>query len=220
MTASEERTPDERRVDVAMLLSLWARSSTRPREDAGDKLRQMKLAFLASHALAAQRIRALTLEFYRWTWGPMSNQVYDAWTSLEQSGLMDSEEHFVLTRRGADLAESFYAEVLMDERNVAVRQHVDAVANDWRGRPQTGPLLDHVYAMSIIPIAQKEPRTIRDIPRGVELLVPVPLDDARTTLSVPRGWLETLALVFVPGAARVIQMAVDDYRAGRVDVVA
>lgn len=97
---TDERTADERRTDAAVLLALWGKSALRPREDAGDKLRQMKLAYLAAHALEADQVRALNLSFYRWTWGPMSNQVYAAWDTLIDSGLMDSEEHLVLTRRG------------------------------------------------------------------------------------------------------------------------
>ena len=61
------RTPDDRRTDAALLLGFWARCAQRPREDAGDKLRQMKLAFLATHGLNNESVRALNLAFYRWT---------------------------------------------------------------------------------------------------------------------------------------------------------
>ena len=79
---SSYRSPDDRRVDTAVLLALWGRCAQHPREDAGDKLRQMKLAFLASLALNEANFRALTLTFFHWTW-----------TNVERSvrGLVDTQ---------------------------------------------------------------------------------------------------------------------------------
>jgi hypothetical protein len=215
---STARTPDERRTDAALLLALWARCSQRPREDAGDKLRQMKLAFLAANGLATDGIRGLNLSFYRWTWGPMSNEVYDAWEALERVGLLESEEHFVFSRAGESLARDFYDDVLRDERNAPIRAVVDRIAGEWIEKPSTGPLLDAVYAMELTPIASDQRLPVREIRKGEELLVPVDPEVARSTLYVDRGWLETLALVLIPGAAVPIHAAVADFRAGRVHV--
>jgi len=212
------RTPDERRTDAVLLLALWTHCAQRPREDSGDKLRQMKLAFLAAHGLEKQRVRALNLDFYRWTWGPMSNEVYDAWEALERAGLLESEEHFVVSRRGDALAQEFYDDVLRDERNALVRAVFDGLAEEWRNKPNTGPLLDAVYAMEITPIGSDRRLAVRDIRKGAALLQPVDPQQARSTLYVDRGWLETLALILVPGAIGPINAAVADFRAGRVHV--
>ena len=89
---SDHRTPDEQRTDAALRAALWARFAQHPREDAGDKLRQMKLAFLAAHGLEKEGVRALNLSYYRWTWGPMSNEVYLAWEMLERAGLLEIQD--------------------------------------------------------------------------------------------------------------------------------
>ena len=146
----------------------------------------------------------------------MSNEVYDVWETLERVGLLENEEHFVFPREGESLAHAFYEDVLRDERNAIVRAVVDRVASEWLERPATGPLLDAVYAMELTPIGREQRLTVRDIPKGEELLVPVEPEAARSTLYVDRGWLETLALTLVLGVSAPIHAAVADFRAGRV----
>lgn len=52
------RTQPQRWADAAILLALWTKAAKKPLEDAGDRLRLMKLAFLAAHDLHEQRFRA------------------------------------------------------------------------------------------------------------------------------------------------------------------
>jgi len=215
---STVRTPDERRTDAALLLALWARCAQRPREDAGDKLRQMKLAFLAAHGLETERVRALNLSFYRWTWGPMSNEVYAAWEVLERSRLMESEEHFVLSREGESMAHEFYEDVVRDERNALVRAVLDRVAGEWLEKPNTGPLLEAVYAMELRPVGSDQRLAVRDIRKGEEVLAPVDPGRAQSTLYVDRGWLETLAIELKPGALATLRRAQSDFLEGRFEV--
>ena len=215
---SSSRAPNERRIDAALLLSLWAAASPRPREDAGDKLRQMKLAFLAAHECASRDMAALHLSFFRWTWGPMSNEVYATWEDLLEAGLMESEEHFVLTRAGESLAEAFSAEVLRDERNISVRDVLEPIARKWAAHPTTAPLLDYVYRLEVTAIGEDASRPIRDIPKGQELVKPVGPTKARSRLYVDGGWLETLALTLTPLAAAPLRGAIGDFRSGRIHV--
>jgi hypothetical protein len=212
------RLPAERIVDTAVLLSLWAACARKPEEDAGDRLRQMKLAFLAAHKLHQQRLRGLGLAFYRWTWGPMSNEVYEVWDLARASGLVVEEEHFTVTSRGESLARDFYEEVLRVEENVRFRETIDEIASDWRDQPETRPLLRHVYDLAVVPEGEQLPRPIRDIPRGRDLFEPVDPGDALGGLHVPDAWLETLVLTMRPGADSDIILAEDDVRAGRVQL--
>lgn len=210
------RNADERRCDAALLLTLWARSVEAPREDAGDRLWQMKLAFLAALGLSRDEVRALNLSFYRWTWGPLSNQVYAAWDDLEGAGLMCPEERFVVTRRGLELAEAFYAEVVCDERNVIVRETLDRVADEWRGEPRTSDILRHVYATGIAPLEGDAPVPVRAISRGTELLEPVSAHRAKGGLTIEAGWRETLALALNAAARSTLDAAIADFRDGRI----
>lgn len=170
-----------------------------PREDAGDRVRQMKLAFLAAHALERRDFRALDLSFYGWTWGPMSNEVCDAWRLLEQAALMESEEHLIVTRTGEALAGEFYEDVLRDERNLPVREVFDGVAAEWGGRALED-LLERV-------------QTMHAAAAGEMALAP-PAGEANA-LFIDDGWLETLALVLHPSMVAPIQAGVADFRSGR-----
>ena len=212
------RSPDDRRVDTAVLLALWARCAQHPREDAGDKLRQMKLAFLASLALNEANFRGLTLTFFRWTWGPMSNEVYEAWSILKRAGMIESDEHVVLTRAGEAFARSFYDEVVRDESNTPLRVVFDSLESAWRNRPETAPLLNAVYSVCLAPEGQAEALPIRDMSNGIELIVPVDPRGAAATISVDGGWLETLALEFNPRFAADIEAGMNDFVEGRVAV--
>ena len=208
------RTADERRVDAIMLLTLWARTAESPCEDAGDRIWQMKLAFLAALELARARTRGLHLSFYRWTWGPDSNEVYEAWDDLARANLLAPEERFVVTKEGLGLAEAFYDDVLRDERNVVVRQAFDSVTQEWSGEPRAERIMEHVSGLEVNGLA----RPIRDVPSGKRLLEPIPASEASDALAVDAGWLETIALMMNPEALAGLNAAIADYRAGRVHV--
>lgn len=213
MTA--QRTFDERLTDAALLLTLWTRAAKDPTSDAGDRLRQMKLAFLAAHRLQEERVRALNLSFYRWTWGPMSNEVYDAWNDLERGGFLEDEERFVITDDGAELADSFYNEVVRDEHNVPVRRAFDAIAAEWKPKQSTSAILNHVYAMEMA-VGDSEARVpMKRIVEGTNLLAPIPAKQAVSRLYVSNAWIETLALEFNPAARARLAAATADFRAGR-----
>ena len=188
-------------VDAALLLTLWTRSARRPREDAGDRLRLMKLAFLAAYDLNEQRFRALDLTFYRWTWGPRSDEVCDVWETLVASGLMDEEERFLVTGDGEELADTFQREVLCDEPNERVRRTIDRIAQTWAGRMATKPILDHVNRLRVPPGAAGDGLyssdrrvTVKATPRGRPLIEPLTELDASGSLTVSNAWIETLGM--------------------------
>ena len=214
------RTADERRTDAALLLALWARAAEAPAEDAGDKLWQMKLAFLVALDLVGAPVQGLNLSFYRWTWGPLSNEVYEAWDDLTANGLVQADEHFVFTRTGLDLAQAFYEEVVCDEPNLLVRDAVDRVVRAWHGQPATAKILKHVYDLQIAPGGDEglSHLSIRDIGKGTELIEPVPRSEAVGWLTIEPGWLETLALTFNVEARASLEGAITSFRSGRLIV--
>lgn len=214
------RTADQRRTDAALLLTLWAKAAETPVVDAGDKLWQMKLAFLVALDLVDARVQGLNLSFYRWTWGPLSNEVYEAWDDLTASKLVQADEHFVFTRTGLDLAQAFYQEVVCGEPNLLVREAVDRVAGAWHGQPVTARILKHVYDLEIAPCGDESlsPLPIRNIERGVELIEPVPRSEAAGWLTIEPGWLETLALTFNAEARTSLEGAIASFRSGHVIV--
>ena len=210
-----ERTRARSWVEAAILLSLWTRCARRPQEDAGDRLRLMKLAFLATHDLQEQRFQALDFTFYRWTWGPLSNEVSDAWEALTASGLMEEGERFLVTDDGLELAGLFEQEVLGDEPNHPVRRTIDRVAEAWAGRMATKPMLDHVHGMAVRPVGGEGKASVRAAALGTRLTAPLDGLDASGSFSVSNAWIETLAQYFSPSNDAALLRAERDFGEGR-----
>jgi hypothetical protein len=209
---------ESRLTDAALLLALWRGSAEAPREDLGDRLRLMKLAFVAQHTFVERRIRALDLSFYRWSWGPLSNGVYAVWKLLQDAGYLAEDEHFILTRAGEGLADAFHEEVLRAEANRPVWEVVSGTAEQWRG-VRTAELLDYVYDSQLTPAGGTKHQRVRDISKGVELLQPLSPEQAKIELQIDPAWVETLGLLFQPGSRQEIARAEQDFRLGRFQVL-
>ena len=202
-------------IDTALLLTLWHRASTEE-AGAGGRLRMMKLAYLFLRALAERRVSALGVRFYRWRYGPMSNQVYDAWERLCRCGLMEEEEVWSVTDAGAQVAAGFYAEVLSEEVNVDVKRALDHTVQKWRSAWSAQPMMEHIYELCAR-IDDSGP-TIRDMREGEEFDDPLSRLEADAAITVNNAWIETLALEFNPHSRAMLRAAVEDFRAGRFTV--
>ncbi len=202
-------------IDTALLLVLWDRASNEE-TGAGSRLRLMKLAFLFSRELAERRAHALGVQFYRWKYGPMSNQVYDAWERLGRAGLMEEEENWEVTDSGTHLSESFYDEVLCDERNAPVKDVLEEITAQWRSAWSAQPLMTHIYDLPVS--VDRGVLKICDMEQGDEFELPVDMAEANVRIDVDNAWIETLAISFSPSARMAIAAAEADFLAGRYHV--
>jgi hypothetical protein len=212
----EERTTDEELTDEVLILALYHLAQVEAKApEVGDRLKAMKLVFLANHSMLQRRAKGLNCTFYRWNYGPLSNDVYVAWTRLIQAGLLQEEERISVTPRGSDLASAFIDEVLADEGNRMFLQFLQSTAQDW-ARKSSRSILNAVYAMEVAPVGGRTPVKVRDLPLSARVTKILEQSEARSALNVPDGWLETLGLMLNPPAMESIIRAADDARAGRV----
>jgi hypothetical protein len=212
----EERTTDEKLTDEALILALYHLVQDRTGEAAvGDRLKAMKLVFLANHAMFSERMKGLNCTFYRWDYGPMSNDVYAAWDHLKRAGLLDEEECIRVTARGAELASGFIREVLESEENRPFLRFLEDTARYW-GKKSRSAILTSVYNMEITPLGEFIASRIEDMPRTAHLTEALDAGDAKAVINIEQGWLETLGLMLNPPAMESIVRAADDARAGRV----
>lgn len=190
----EDRLKEEAISDAALLLALYARVQERsPTGTAGDRLKLMKLSYLAANRLFEERAKGLNCTFYRWTFGPLSNHVYRTWEMLCRAGLLEEDEEFTVTPEGIDLARAFVDDVLASEPNVHFLRMIEAVADEW-GNKLRGEILDSVYEMDVVPIDSAGPMKVRDVPLTGHLIEALDPHEAKSVLDVPESWLETLAL--------------------------
>ncbi len=215
---------DQSLVDAALMLVLWHRAAPQgggdfhDENDVGDRLRLMKLAFLAAHRFNEQQIAGLGLTFYRWTWGPLSNQVYAVWELLERAGALHEEEQWLITESGASLSDAFYGEVLQAESNRGARQAFDDIAARWRDEPLTSAIMKHVYGLDVRPAGSSLPVTVARVPLGDTIITPLEASIDSRGFEVDPAWLETLALSFSPSDVASIAAAEEDFRATRFHV--
>ena len=215
---------DQALVDAAAMLVLWHRAAPQFDPEAhddgtlGDRLRLMKLAFLAACSLSEAKIAGLGLSFYRWTWGPLSNEVYDVWERLERAGILHEEEQWIVTEDGASLSDAFYGDVFHAEVNEQVRRAFDEIADRWRGEPWTSELMKHVYALEVVPVGGDSPVAVSDVPMASPIIQPIAPLAGGDVLDVDSAWLETLALAFSPLDTATLESAEDDFRTARFHV--
>jgi hypothetical protein len=215
-TKVPERTDEERLIDDALLLCLWARAQERAKSDSvGDRLKLMKLAFLPAYQFFRERTRALSLKFFRYTHGPYSKEVSEVWDDLEASDLMVEVELFTVTASGRTLADDFYREVLALPENEPIRAVFDEVVNGY-ATFETSALLAAIYRLPCYTLQHPDmARPIGKIRRREDFTRPLRTDEAERTLSVPLEWRSTLELVFHPEAQSNLRRGVKDARSGR-----
>lgn len=212
----EERSDEEELADEALILALYHLVQNRTGEGSvGDRLKAMKLVFLANYAMFSERMKGFNCTFYRWEYGPMSNDVYAAWDQLKRAGLLDEEECISVTARGADLASSFIQDVLESEENRPFLRFLEDTARQW-ARKSRSTILTSIYNMEVTPLGEFRASRIRDMPLTAHLTEALDSGDANAVLHIEPGWMETLALAFNPESARSVERGTDDARAGRV----
>jgi hypothetical protein len=212
-----ERTDLERLTDNAVLLSLWAKAQEQaPDGAAGDRLKLMKLAFLAAYPLYVDRVKALNLRFFRWKKGPMADQVYDTWDDLVARRFLLDEEEFIVSDEGVRLAHGFTTEVLGVPQNVQVLDTLQRVAGEY-GALDTPEVLERVYHLRCYTLdSPGRQRQVKALPLGHEITGLLEEDEADSVLYVPPGWQMTLELAFHPDALRNLQRGIEDTHQGRV----
>lgn len=211
-----ERSDQERLFDNAVLLSLWAQAQKQAgKEVVGDRLKLMKLAFLAAYSLYWDRVKALNLRFYRFKWGPYTEQVADSWADLCARQLLAEDELFIVTEEGMRLADSFTREVLALERNKPIQYKIEEVVEQYAAL-DTQSLLESVYNMRCYTLGSPgRKHLVKAVHQGQEFTALLEPDDADEVLLIPPGWQITLELTFDPDALRNLQRGIDDTHAGR-----
>lgn len=211
-----ERTEFERLADNAVLLTLWAESQKEAGGDAvGDKLKLMKLAFLAAYPLYWDKQKALNLQFYRWKRGPMANQVYDSLSQLTERGLLLDEELYIVSDEGMRLSEAFQSEVLRLPENESMLREIQTVASDFARLP-THELLRRVYEMHCYTLdSPGRKHRVSAVSHGTDFTRILDEEEADSSLVIPPGWRITLELTFHPDALRNLRRGIEDVNSGR-----
>ncbi len=220
MAYRTRRTTDEVLGDNILALCMLYLSREHGRE--GDKLKAMKMLFLAAYDMFRDQTKALNIRFYRYEKGPYSTEAQGAWEASGDAGFLirprTAFDQLHLTNEGVQLAREFYGDALSTGPNKAIRDCLLGVAEEY-GDCRTSRIMEDVYEMRVETVEKPgEPRRIRDIQHGTFTHL-IESEDAVTALDIGEGWLTTLAIEFSPRHRAGMAAAMEDLAAGRVHVV-
>lgn len=170
-----------------------------------------KIVFVAGERYRESHQRVLNQSFYRWDWGPMSEDVYEDFSQMKQLGLVQGEEdkEISLTAKGErvlDESEEFFR----SEQKLVSK--IDEVAASGKN---LDALLKAVYSMRVYVDELDREVMISEVPKGTEMLAPLWGSEATEVLDLNEKWAETLDLLLDPEADSRIRKSMEDARKGR-----
>jgi uncharacterized protein YwgA len=197
-------------IDLALSLRAIKKASDKTRFRG--LLMLQKIMFVAGYRYRASRERVLGQSFYRWDYGPMSDEVYEDFTTMGNLGLISGakDEEITLTPE----AESVLTRLSpLFEENLGELSELDEVADQVKNLDS---LMKYVYSMKVRVEELDRTMPMDEIPKGYELLSPLFDDEAEKKFKFDDAWLETFELMLDRKADREIKQAIDDARNGRV----
>lgn len=204
------RTRSQKLIDLALSLRAIKEASSKTRFRG--LLMLQKIMFVAGYRYKASRERVLGQSFYRWDYGPMSDDVYEDFSALSELGLIsgDKDEEIKLTPEAESVLaglSSFF------EENREELTKLDEVTDQVE---DLDSLMKYVYSMKVRVEELDKTMSMDEIPEGYELLTPLFDDEAEKKIKVDDAWLETLELTLDREADRAVKQAMDDARKGHV----
>lgn len=215
----EWRTPDEGIIDKALYLSLLDLVAHHKAEKGtiiGNRIKCMKLPFLAEYPMFEKRNKGFNLTFFQYDYGPISKNIYEVWRDLEGAGCIAfiEKNQIALQEEGHRVAHAFIDEVLSQEENRAFLNQLRDTAERY-GRLATPAILNIVYNLEVFIIELERPLKVREVPWGTTLIYTLDDEETSQKLKVSQSWLETLAIELNPLNKQSIAQALVNLKEGR-----
>ncbi|MDE3062864.1 MAG: hypothetical protein KGJ51_07355 [Acidobacteriota bacterium] len=145
----------------------------------------MKIPFMAELASTSKQINTFNYSFFRWTFGPLTTDIYEDADWLASVGLSSGKAKPRLTDKGTSLLRA--ASDLFQENQEAIR-FVDDAAK--KCAPLTfGPLRTLVYKQ-VVNVPGKGKLTIADVPTGYNVLSRI--STPKSCFSLSDDWIDSL----------------------------
>ena len=164
------RNSREKLQDLALSLTLFG--ACQDGTTIGDRLKVTKLMFLTSHSLFERQIKGFSLNFYRYTHGPFTPEVYEIWEELAWMGLLSVESgargELGLTPEGQRMAGLVTGQLEAESSCSPYLELIRLIADAWASST-TSELLRHVYDLKVKPIGYRHNLPLRDVPSNERL---------------------------------------------------
>jgi len=213
----EVRKPDEVIIDKALLLVLMDLVAIRNQSNlAGDRIKCMKLPFLATNQMFEKKAKGFNLAFFRDKVGPLSKGVYSAWNHLSSLGLLIEDRYgFRVTPEGNALAQAIFNDVLCTSANHFFKETIENIALKY-GHLSTSRIKQIVYDIEVSLPSSGMRTKVKDIKLGEDIILILEPEEADLMLDVDSAWMETLAIELNPMNKQGLTKAFADYKEGRI----
>ena len=213
----EVRKTDEAIVDKALILVLMDLVAHKNQNAfVGDRLKCMKLSYLAANKMFEEKAKGFNLTFFRYERGPLSKAVYSTWNHLSILGLIIEDRHgFKVTPSGSTLAQAIFKDVLSRQINEFFRNTIENVVVQY-GHLATPRITQIIYDTQVVLPSSGIIKKIRDIELGEDLILILEQNEARSIFEIDSAWLDTLAIELNPTNKAGLMKAFSDYKEGRI----
>lgn len=194
--------------DRLLMLFLIAESENHGWKISG-KVKILKLLYLSECRMIQDKKKGFNFSFYRWDYGPMSNDALQDLNQLDENGLLEKSQYaFCTTSRGRQLLKN--CSTLLS-RNEEFLEYIRKVIREFG--PYTGKNIKTVvYGTPKI----GERKLIRKTKHGEELLRKLLTEEATKRFVIDDEWVETLSILLDKEACESLQKGMQDANEGRV----
>lgn len=173
------------------------------------KVKLLKLLYLSESRMIRDKKKGFNFGFYRWDYGPMSNDALQDLDQLSENGLLEKSQYaFSTTSRGRQLLKSCST---LFSRNEEFLEYIRKVIREFG--PYTGKNIKTVvYGIP----KTGERKLIRKTKHGEELLRKLLTKEAKKRFVIDDEWVETLSILLDKEAYESLQRGIQDVNEGRI----
>jgi len=204
---TRERRPEEIIADRILLLYLIDKTNREAKLYGITKL--MKLAFLSEYSMVKRNVKGFNYSFFKWRLGAFTPEIYDDFDKMISNDIIAEQWGIDVTERGREIL-SECSEIF--EKNKSILEFVKEVVNKYANKT-TNEILKYVYEIQVeYPLFRGEPKKIKDIPEGWDLVSKLDEDLAEIKLELDEDWIETLEIYFSKETQESIEDAMKSAR--------
>lgn len=183
MASLTNKTPKEATTDLLLLLYIVDRVSSVGKVEGQKKL--LKLIFFSEHSMLLNRMKGLNYEFYKYSHGPFSKEVYQDRDILIENNILSDISGFIVEERGKEILEMCQP---VFKENKEFIKNIDSIIKKYAKFPPW-KLEKMAYDVEINGIK------IKDLPQYYTILTKLSERQSNMVFDIEEEYIETIEVV-------------------------
>jgi len=173
------------------------------------KVKFLKLIYLSESKMIKDVLKGFDYDFYRWDYGPMSNDALKDLDWLSENDLLEKSRNGIfITSRGRELLKSSSSLLKLNEDFL---EYIRKVVREFG--PYTGKKIKTVVYGTP---KMGDRKLISKTEHGEELLRKLPAKEAEKRFRIDDEWLETLSILMDKTTSDSLRKGIEDAKKGKV----